>query len=79
MSNQYKYVFADAGSVLYQALPQGQASADWQTAELTESHALGLFNAGGDGLIVEGRPEEIINFVDLVHAHVHKEFGGTGA
>ncbi|OOK65387.1 hypothetical protein BZL29_7688 [Mycobacterium kansasii] len=43
---------------------------------VTSGHALGLFNANGDGTVLEGEPGEILNYVDLLHAYVHRELGG---
>ncbi|AGB27188.1 hypothetical protein Mycsm_07091 (plasmid) [Mycobacterium sp. JS623] len=74
MANRYNYVHTDAKGALYQGLPAVEARTEWGTTEIEESHALGLFNAGGDGLIIDGKPEDLLQFVDLLHAHAHTVF-----
>lgn len=77
MSNRYSYVHTDAKSALYQGLSAVDARAEWGTTEIAGSHALGLFNEGGDGLIIDGTPEDLLHFVDLLHAHAHAVFNGA--
>lgn len=43
----------------------------------TSSHALGLFNANGDGTVLEGDPEQILDYVDLLHVYVHRVLDGV--
>lgn len=78
MTDRYNYVHTDATSALYQGLSTVEARTEWGTAEIVESHALGLFNAGGDGLIIDGSPEDLLHFVDLLHAHAHAVFDSAG-
>ena len=78
MTDRYNYVYTDAKSALYQGLSTVEARTEWGTAEIVESHALGLLNAGGDGLIIDGSPEDLLHFVDLLHAHAHAVFDSAG-
>ena len=78
MPNQYNYVLSDADGALYQVLPKDMACAEWGTAGVAGSHALGVFNAGGDGIIIDGSPEDVLRFVDLLHDHAHAVLGGAG-
>jgi len=50
------YICADAHDALFQALGRGEAAEAWHTDTVSASHALGLFNVAGDGLIVQGGP-----------------------
>lgn len=60
-----------AAAALYQVCSRSEARAEWGE-EIEGTHALGLFNDGGEGLIVDGTPEEIVCYVDLLHAYVHR-------
>ncbi|OBK36972.1 hypothetical protein A5658_04745 [Mycobacterium sp. 1245111.1] len=71
------YIGADAHDALFQALGRAEAAASWHTDMVSASHALGLFNVGGDGLIVQGTPEQILWYVDLLHAHAHSVLDGA--
>jgi hypothetical protein len=75
MSNTY--ICADAHDALYQAVGRAEAAEAWHTGMVSASHALGLFNVGGDGLIVQGTPEQILWYVDLLHAHAHNVLDGA--
>jgi hypothetical protein len=78
MSNRYNYIHSDAQGALYQGLPKESARTEWATTEIAGTLALGLFNASGDGLIIDGKPEELLHFVDLLHAHAHAVFDSGG-
>lgn len=71
------YIGADAHDALFQALARGETAEAWHTDTVTASHALGLFNVAGDGLIVQGTPEQILWYVDLLHAHAHSVLDGA--
>ena len=60
-------------AALYQVCTKSEAASQWGD-QIESSHALGLFNDAGVGLIVDGTPDEIIAYVDLLHAHVHQKF-----
>jgi len=63
-----------AAAALYQVCSRQEAATEWND-DVEGTHALGLFNDAGDGLIVDGTPEEIIAYVDLMHTHVHRVLG----
>lgn len=63
-----------AAAALYQVCTPSEAGVDWGE-QIDGSHALGLFNDAGDGLIVDGTPEEILAYIDQVHAHAHQKLG----
>lgn len=81
MSSHYEWGDARAG--LYQIVSREAAPEEWDlpapgnhdvfSAGVTASHALGLFNANGDGTVLEGEPGEILDYVDLLHAYTHRE------
>ena len=71
------YIAADAHDALFQALARGETTAAWHTDTVSASDALGLFNVAGDGLIVQGTPEQILWYVDLLHAHAHGVLDGA--
>jgi hypothetical protein len=71
------YIGADAHDALFQALARAETAEAWHTETVTASHALGLFNSAGDGLIVQGTPEQILWYVDLLHAHAHTVLDGA--
>lgn len=70
MSSHYECGDARAG--LYQIVSRDSAPQEWNL-RVTASHALGLFNASGDGTVLEGAPAEILDYVDLLHAYTHRE------
>ncbi len=61
-----------AAAALYQVCTKSEAGTDWHE-QIDGSHALGLFNDAGHGLIVDGTPEEILAYIDQVHAHAHQK------
>jgi len=63
-----------AAAALYQVCTKPEARTDW-SEQIDGSHALGLFNDAGHGLIVDGTPEEILTYIDHVHAHAHQRLG----
>lgn len=63
-----------AAAALYQVCTKPEARTEW-SEQIDDSHALGLFNDAGHGLIVDGTPEEILAYIDQVHAHVHQKLG----
>lgn len=62
-----------ASAALYQLCTTSEAESEWGD-QIESTHALGLFNDAGAGLIVDGTPDEIIAYVDMIHAHVHQKF-----
>lgn len=60
-----------AATALYQVCSRSEARAEWGE-DTVGTHALGLFNDGGDGLIVDGTPEDIVWYVDRLHDYVHR-------
>lgn len=60
-----------AAAALYQVCSRSEAQAEWGE-DIVGSHALGLFNDGGEGLILDGTPEDIVRYVDLLHDYVHR-------
>ncbi|WP_293003775.1 hypothetical protein [Mycobacterium sp.] len=84
MSNHYEWGMAREGG--FQVVTRESAAAEWDLPEpdplspwtvgVTSSFALGVFNANGDGTILEGEPEEILHYADRLHAHAHRQLDG---
>lgn len=84
MSSHYEW--GDARSGNYQLVTRETAPDEWNlpapdpadpwSVGVTSGHALGLFNANGDGTVLEGDPDEILDYVDLLHAYAHRELDG---
>lgn len=60
-----------AAEALYQVATKTEATEQW-VEQIDGDYALGLFNDAGDGLIIDGTPEEILAYIDRVHAHAHQ-------
>lgn len=84
MSNHYEWGMAREGE--FQVVTRESAAEEWDLPELdplspwtvgvTSSFALGVFNANGDGTILEGEPEEILDYTDRLHAYAHRQLDG---
>jgi hypothetical protein len=44
---------------------------------LTAPNALGAYNSDGDGTLLEGKPGEILDYVDRLHAYAHRDLDGS--
>lgn len=85
MSNHYEWGIARDG--LYGIVTKESAPEEWNLPEpdpldvfsvgVTAPYALGVFNANGDGTILEGDAGEILDYVDKLHAYTHRELDGT--
>jgi hypothetical protein len=73
MSNNHEW--GHAATAIYQLLGRGQADDEWNRSDepVDGPHVLGLFNANGDGLVLEGTALDLLGYIDLVHAYVHRE------
>lgn len=79
MSNHYEWGAANTGR--YQVVAREAALDAWCVDEAeaasSVSHVLGVFNFDGDGTVLEGSPEDILDYVDRLHAYVHCELDDT--
>jgi hypothetical protein len=81
------YEWGDAREGLYGIVTKESAPEEWNLPELdptdvfgvgvTAPYALGVFNANGDGTILEGDADEILDYVDKLHAYTHRELDDT--
>jgi hypothetical protein len=84
MSSDYEWGDAQTGN--YHLVTRESAPEEWNLPEpdptdpwsvgVTSAHALGLFNQNGDGIVLEGEPGEILDYVDRLHAYAHRELDG---
>lgn len=70
MSAHHEWGCARSGR--YGVLTRSEVPEVWLDAELEASHVLAVFNVDGDGLILEGEPAEILQFVDELYEHAHR-------
>jgi len=64
----------------YGLLPAGKADEQWALGlevPFESPFVLGLFTDNGDGMILEGDAEDILTYVDALHAHVRRELGAS--
>lgn len=79
MSNHYEWGTANTGR--YHVLTREAALDAWRVdgaeVDSSVSHVLGVFNLDGDGAVLEGSPEGILDYVDKLHAYAHRELDGA--
>lgn len=79
MSNHYEWGTASTGR--YHVLTREAALDAWRVDEAevdsSVSHVLGVFNLDGDGTVLEGSPEDILDYIDKLHAYAHRELDGA--
>lgn len=66
--------FGDASDALYTLHATTSCEHDYELAEpIAHGYVLGLFNSNGDGLALQGTRRQILDYLALVTAYVHRE------